>query len=72
MLDLQGSGDQEVFDYAAANAFVIASKDEDFHQLAFLHGPPPKVVWIRLGNCTTNDVERELRDGADRVSALED
>ena len=36
-------------------------KDEDFHRLSFLYGPPPKVVWIRLGNCTTSDIEHLLR-----------
>jgi len=44
-----------------ANGFTITSKDEDFHQLSFLYGPPPKVVWVRLGNCTTADIEETLR-----------
>jgi predicted nuclease of predicted toxin-antitoxin system len=39
----------------------IVSKDEDFHQLSFLYGAPPKVVWVRLGNCTTADIEHALR-----------
>ncbi|MDD9984142.1 MAG: DUF5615 family PIN-like protein, partial [Gammaproteobacteria bacterium] len=43
------------------NALAIVSKDEDFHQLSFLYGPPPKVVWVRLGNCTTSDIEHLLR-----------
>jgi predicted nuclease of predicted toxin-antitoxin system len=28
------------------------SKDSDFQQRSLLHGHPPKVVWLRLGNCT--------------------
>jgi predicted nuclease of predicted toxin-antitoxin system len=32
------------------------SKDTDFHQRSFLFGGPPKVVWIRLGNCSTEDI----------------
>ena len=24
-------------------------------------GPPPKVVWVRLGNCSVDDVEAILR-----------
>jgi len=40
---------------------VIVSKDEDFHRFSVLYGPPPKVVWIRLGNCSTDDVARLLR-----------
>ena len=29
--------------------------------LSFLYGAPPKVVWVRLGNCTTADIEQALR-----------
>ncbi len=70
-LQMERSGDLAVFEYAGANGLLIASKDEDFHQLAFLYGPPPKVVWIRLGNCTTEDVERQLRANTDRLAAFE-
>jgi predicted nuclease of predicted toxin-antitoxin system len=44
-----------------ANGLAFVSKDEDFHQLSFLYGAPPKVVWVRLGNCTTADIEQALR-----------
>jgi predicted nuclease of predicted toxin-antitoxin system len=37
------------------------SKDEDFAERALLEGPPPKVVWIQLGNCTTTAVDELLR-----------
>ena len=37
------------------------TKDEDFHRLSVLLGPPPKVIWVRLGNCSTDDVFRLLR-----------
>lgn len=35
---------------------MLVTKDEDFHRLSVVRGFPPKVVWIRLGNCTTADV----------------
>ena len=53
--------DLAVWNYAKDNGFVIVSKDEDFHQRSFLTGSPPKVVWLRLGNCTTQDIEDALR-----------
>ncbi len=58
--------DVAVWDYARDNDFVIVSKDEDFHQRSFLYGSPPQVVWLRLGNCTTQDIEDALRH--DRVA----
>ena len=58
---LDRAGDLDVWAYAAAEGFVILSKDADFHQLSFLRGAPPKTVWLRRGNCSTDDVEAMLR-----------
>lgn len=62
MLGLSGATDVEVWEYAGANDYLVVSKDSDFRQLAFLHGPPPKVVWLRLGNVTTVDVATAILD----------
>jgi predicted nuclease of predicted toxin-antitoxin system len=60
-LGLDTSTDREVWEFAGENDFVVVSKDSDFRQLAFLLGPPPKVVWLRLGNCTTATITNTLR-----------
>ncbi len=57
---LQTSTDVEIWDYAAEHDFTIVSKDSDFHHLSFVQGAPPKTIWIRLGNCTTLDIEQLL------------
>ncbi len=59
-IGLDNAEDLAVWNYAKDNGFVIVSKDEDFHQRSFLSGAPPKVVWLRLGNCTTQDIEDAL------------
>ena len=53
---LKGRPDEEVWQYAQANAFVIVSKDADFHERSLFYGPPPKLVWLRIGNCTRDDL----------------
>ena len=58
---LHASGDEDVWDHAIQQQFVIISKDSDFRQRSFLFGSPPKVVWIRRGNCTTNEIEALIR-----------
>ena len=50
-----------VWAHAAAHGFAIVTKDDDFRQRSFLRGAPPQVVWVRLGNCATADVEALLR-----------
>jgi predicted nuclease of predicted toxin-antitoxin system len=51
--NLSAAPDPVVWLFAAANGYVIASKDSDFEQRALLYGHPPKVVWLRVGNCST-------------------
>jgi predicted nuclease of predicted toxin-antitoxin system len=58
---LEAADDPLVWEYAKDNGFILVSKDADMHQRSFLFGHPPKVVWIRLGNCSTSDVEKLLR-----------
>ena len=58
---LASADDREIWDYAAARGLVIATKDWDFVQLSSLRGQPPKVIWLRLGNCSTASVEEVLR-----------
>lgn len=48
------------------------SKDSDFSDLAFVHGPPPKVVWLRTGNATTTTVRDLLIRAAAVVASFVD
>ena len=61
-LGLKAAVDTDLWNYAKGNEFVIVSKDSDFHQRSLLLGSPPKVIWVRLGNCSTNEVARVLRN----------
>jgi predicted nuclease of predicted toxin-antitoxin system len=68
---LKESPDPDVWSFAKANRYVIVSKDDDFHQRSFLYGHPPKVIWVRLGNCSTGDVENCIRAHAADLIAFE-
>jgi predicted nuclease of predicted toxin-antitoxin system len=57
-IGLETADDILVWEYAQKNGLMIVSKDSDFHQRSFLYGYPQKVIWLRLGNCSTADVER--------------
>lgn len=50
-----------VWDYAKDNDLMIVSKDADMQDLNLVFGNPPKVIWLRLGNCSTLQVENLLR-----------
>lgn len=58
---LEGSSDTVVWDHARRHGLTIVSKDKDFHARSIVVGPPPQVVWLRLGNCTVNALVDVLR-----------
>ena len=62
--------DRDIWLFAREHGFTIASKDDDFEQRSILSGHPPKVIWIRLGNCKTTDVVRLLLDSFQIILAF--
>jgi predicted nuclease of predicted toxin-antitoxin system len=61
LVGLDRASDLEVWNYAAASDCVLVTRDADFDDLSLLRGVPPKVIWLRIGNCTTHQVETVLR-----------
>ena len=61
--------DAAIWAYAGDHRLTIVSKDSDFHQMSFVWGPPPKVIWIRRGNCTTADIGAMVRSNRDVILA---
>ena len=50
---LLGATDEQIWGYARTHGFVIVSKDTDFRNLTATNGPPPKVIWLDVGNAGT-------------------
>ena len=65
---MKSTVDPVVWDYAKSNDLIIVSKDSDMHDLSLVFGNPPKVIWIRLGNCSTSQVESLLRRDFEAIS----
>jgi len=63
-IGLDRATDREIWHFAAANEFTIATKDVDFANMAIHSGGPPKVVWLRCGNLSTADIAKLLREHA--------
>ncbi len=62
--------DRLVWEYAKKNEYVIVSKDADFSELGSLLGFPPKIIWLRKGNCTTQLIENILRQNHSAIERL--
>lgn len=70
-LGLDRASDWEIRDYARHSGYFIVTKDADFSDLCVLLGFPPKIIWIRRGNCSAKALEELLRQHRDEIEALE-
>ena len=59
-LGLTDSTDWEIWDYAKNNNYTIVTFDADFFDLVTVLGHPPKIIWLRTGNRTTNHLAEIL------------
>lgn len=60
-LGLDRASDLEVWKRAQQDGYCLVTKDSDFNDLIASKGFPPKVIWIRLGNCTTAEIASLLQ-----------
>ena len=56
------SGDTDIWSYAQKNGYTIVTFDSDFYDISLINGHPPKIIWLRTGNLTKNDVVKLLME----------
>lgn len=69
-LKLDCSLDEEIWQVARDRGYTIVTKDADFSERSLILGFPPKVIWIRRGNCSTSEIEKILRENFEAIKAL--
>jgi predicted nuclease of predicted toxin-antitoxin system len=67
---LLGADDLVIWRYAADNGFIIVTKDDDYSDLSILHGAPPKVLLLRIGNCSSAGTVNFLFENIDSICAF--
>ena len=70
MIEMRGSRDPRIWDYAKEHGYIVVTKDNDFPEMSKSLGPYPKVIHITLPNCPTSDVEALLRDWYGEIADL--
>jgi predicted nuclease of predicted toxin-antitoxin system len=68
---LTQTSDTLIWLFAKQHSYMIVSKDADFHQRSLVHGHPPKLVFLRVGNCATSRITELLRSNFVRLSAFD-
>lgn len=62
--------DDAIWAFAAENGFAIVSKDSDFVHRALLRGHPPKLVYVRVGNASTERIGELLLNSQDAIETF--
>jgi predicted nuclease of predicted toxin-antitoxin system len=68
---LGSASDIAIWEFAGTNGFTFLTKDKDFVSLSLTFGPPPKVVLLQTGNCSTSQIEHIVRFNAARFSEFD-
>jgi predicted nuclease of predicted toxin-antitoxin system len=66
-LGLENSKDSFLWNYAKENNYCIVTFDGDFYDLGLVRGSSPKVIWLRLANTSTQNIEIVLRKNYDLI-----
>jgi predicted nuclease of predicted toxin-antitoxin system len=59
-IGLRDASDLDIFFKARLAGAMVMTKDRDFIQLLSTEGPPPKVIWLRLGNSSNAALQAVL------------
>jgi predicted nuclease of predicted toxin-antitoxin system len=65
---LEGKQDREIWKWAKSNGFSIVTFDSDFVDLSLVFGFPPKVIWLKLGNSSTDRIAKTLLNKKDEIN----
>lgn len=71
MLGLAEADDLQIWNYAKSHNLVIVTQDSDYADWNKLRGAPPKIVWLRCGNTSVDQMHLKIRNSADRIQTLE-
>ena len=70
-VELGGTSDSVIWEYARTHGFAFLTKDKDFANLSIARGAPPKVILLQTGNCSTVEIVGMVRKNAVRFSDFE-
>ena len=67
-LGLENSTDKEIWEFAKSNGYTIVTFDSDFYDLSVVNGCPPKIIWLRIGNSSTENTAKVLLDNQELIN----
>ncbi len=60
-LGIENHSDKSIWEFARNNDYTIITFDSDFYDFSLVWGHPPKIIWLRIQNQTTGNIEKLIR-----------
>lgn len=70
-LGMAEADDLEIWNYAKTLNLVIVTQDSDYADWNKLRGAPPRIIWLRCGNASVDQIHRKIRQAVDRIGIME-
>ncbi len=70
LLGLAEADDLAIWNYAKDRDLIIVTQDSDYSDWNKLRGAPPKIIWLRCGNASVNQIHTKIRNAANRIQTL--
>ena len=71
LLGMAEADDLAIWNYAKTHNLVIVTQDSDYADWNKLRGAPPKIVWLRCGNASVDQIHRKIRHAAERIRMMD-
>lgn len=71
-LNLQAATDVDVLRVAEERDLVVVTKDKDFADIVTARGNGPKVLWLMIGNVSTDRIAESIVGAAEPIARLLD
>jgi predicted nuclease of predicted toxin-antitoxin system len=69
-LILENKTDREIWNFAKTENYTIVTFDADFYDLVTLFGHPPKVIWLRMGNTSSDHLIEVLQSHSEIIGSF--
>lgn len=69
-LSLEDKSDRDIWSFAKKEGYTIVTFDADFYDLVTLYGHPPKIIWLRIGNTSSENLIVILQSHADIINSF--
>jgi predicted nuclease of predicted toxin-antitoxin system len=67
LIGLELVNDRVIRQYAIDNGYIITTQDADFYEMSLIHGQPPKIVWLKMGNQSKTATIKTLLDNQQAI-----